>query len=281
MIGALDLSNYTTNVPGFGAPGGVITDQLVQCWMRQGFNHAIIGTQWPDLTRHQLEICHRGGMTLDLYSFLIWSRDIPSYMAARVNLGDGYPVGRHWLDCEEAIAPFTSNQILDKIDQAVEGLGDFPTGIYTGEWWWNPNVATDAYSQLPLWHAAYQARPSSLTLPRPYGGWTEATIWQYQGSVQLCGANMDLNVVADGYVPAPPVPVPIPVPVPAPGGNDLTQEEQIELALLKNQERLYKALALGKVVVIPGPTSSTVEFHQVVNGQGQPFVPPVVLEVGS
>lgn len=205
----VDLSNYTTNVPvpGSGAAGGLITDELVAGWKAAGFTHAIIGTQWPVVAAHQLEVCHRGGMTLDLYSWLDWSGDITEYLQERLKLAQGYPIGTHYLDAEQNRGSLSPVGIDDEIRHAVSlvvAAGQKP-GIYTAAWWWPDNTGNDnEFSNLPLYHAAYvfaegkappQEGAPQMADFRPYGGWTVPTIWQYAGSVKMLGANLDLDVM--------------------------------------------------------------------------------------
>jgi hypothetical protein len=205
----LDLSNYTTNVPvpNSGTGGGLITDELVASWMAAGFTHAIIGTQWPEVAKHQLEVCHRGGMSLDLYSWLDWQGDITEYLRTRLPLAAGYPIGIHWLDAEQSRGSLSPATIDDEIRLAVAyvvAAGQKP-GIYTAAWWWPDNTGRSTeFKDLPLWHAAYaygegkapaQAdAPEMATFVR-YGGWTAPTMWQYAGSVKDLGANLDMNVM--------------------------------------------------------------------------------------
>jgi hypothetical protein len=205
----IDLSNYTTNVPvpGSGAAGGLITDALVRCWVESGYTHAIVGTQWPGVARHQLEMCARGGMTLDAYCWLSWSRDVRTAVATALRVIDGFDVRRLWLDCEEASGGRSPAEIVALIGSAVDACGAFPCGIYTARWWW-PAATGDsaAFEHLPLWHAEYPFRegykPDAQEAPafesfKPYGGWTHPAMWQFAGSVQHCGANVDLNVIED------------------------------------------------------------------------------------
>jgi hypothetical protein len=63
------------------------------------------------------------------------------------------------------------------------------------------------------------------------------------------------------------------------GGDDVTENETIELALLRSKSRLDKAFALGRVVARPGPTPDTVEIVKVEMGTGVPFDPPAVVKV--
>ena len=67
--------------------------------------------------------------------------------------------------------------------------------------------------------------------------------------------------------------------------DDLTTEDpmdadkEIELTLLRQKQRLDRALAMGKLLCVPGPTPDTVEIRQVVNNEGLSFNPPLVVPV--
>jgi hypothetical protein len=209
VIHGLDLSNYTTNVPvpGSGARGGLITPSIIACWVESGYTHAIVGTQWPLVARHQLELCAAGGMTLDAYVWLSWSRDVRATVATALETIRGFEVHRLWLDCEEATDGHPPAEVVSRIEAAVDAARGVPAGIYTARWWW-PAATGDsrAFARLPLWHAEYPYRegykPSQAEAPSfdsfvPYGGWTRPAVWQYAGSVQHCGANVDLNVIEE------------------------------------------------------------------------------------
>lgn len=201
MRKAVDLSNYTTNVPigpiGGAIPaGGKITDAHCQQLMNvHGITHAIIGTQWPLVAEHQLEVCSRNGMTLDLYSWLSWGRDIPSYMRAREYLTQGYLLEHHWVDAEESASGYLPNFINMKIQQGLDGVVNARPGVYTGAWWWGSTGNTTEFSDYDLWLAnyTYPAEPDFSSF-RKFGGWDKVTLWQYGGSVQLAGMNLDLNI---------------------------------------------------------------------------------------
>lgn len=223
LFGALDLSNYTTNVPvpGSGAAGGLITDQHCADWKAAGYTHAIIGTQWPIVADHQAEVCSRNGMTIDFYHWQYPDRDMKAYLAQRKYLSDKYPQTSNWLDCEHNYQGMSQQVILDKIDESLQAIDkwkyeDFDTGIYTGEWWWKPATGNSSrFSGRPLWHAAYPgARVDTLEEAKiawppaiNYGGWIKPSVWQFVGSTQQWNSNLDLNVFEFTPVPTEPLPL--------------------------------------------------------------------------
>lgn len=93
------------------------------------------------------------------------------------------------------------------------GHGHHPVLIYSGAWWWQPNVGSFAPARLPpaeaprthLWHSRYVSGsgPASALYAgvadgwwRPgYGGWDTATILQFssKGTAGGVTANVDVN----------------------------------------------------------------------------------------
>ena len=120
----------------------------------------------------------------------------------------GFPIERLWLDCEEATAGFSPQQIVAEIEAGLAACAPLPSGIYTGRWWWPASTGNSSrFAGVPLWHAEYM--PSPNTLPdfaafKPYGGWTRPAMWQFQGTTSVCGVSVDRNVRA--FVPPPAMP---------------------------------------------------------------------------
>jgi hypothetical protein len=229
MTYAVDLSNWTTSVrvPGSAASGGFLEDSLVEDFMKVGLTHASIGTQWPDVAAHQLEVCKRGGMTTEIYSWLSWGRDQRKYIAARDALAQGpYLLQRHAVDVEEKPMGQTPAQLEDETGNAideVERQGLVPE-IYTARWFWPLYMPKEIpFADVDLWHAEYPFLeghfPGLAAAPHfdkfiPYGSWHRPRMWQFAGSVTLAQiqeaaglpvtgryANLDVNVLED--VPAP------------------------------------------------------------------------------
>lgn len=211
---AVDLSNYTTNVPvdlairnDKGVPvGGRITDKLVQGWLEAGFTRAQIGTQWPHVAAHQLEVCHRNGMELEAYSWLNWGTDIPGYLEERFQLLQPYNILTHWADAEQATNGRSIASVVNDVGVGLETIAKaHEPGVYTGAWWWPANTGNcQDFRQRKLWTANYvysEGRaPDPITDVQrlgswtPYGGWPEPFMRQYAGSVATMGANLDLSV---------------------------------------------------------------------------------------
>src|SRR5512139_4128982 len=63
LVYAVDVSVWTRT----------LTDPDVDCLWAEGYRHVIIGTQNLEVTRQQIEIATRGGLTIDLYVYLDWA----------------------------------------------------------------------------------------------------------------------------------------------------------------------------------------------------------------
>lgn len=83
-----------------------------------------------------------------------------------------------------------ANNVGIWIDMVEGALGRRPI-IYTGSYFWNDNVGTDAFVDHPLWIAHYQT--DCPNLPTVWPNWH---MWQYtsSGSVAGIGGNVDRNL---------------------------------------------------------------------------------------
>lgn len=226
---AVDLSNWTTSVkvPGSAASGGALSDALIGDFLELGITHASIGTQWPDVAAHQIDVCGRNGMTLELYSWLTWGRDQRAYIKAREGLlFNFHALERHSVDVEEVPIGFSGAQLVDQTGRAideVERQGTRPQ-IYTARWFWPVYMPKEnPFSDVDLWHAEYLGREGfwgglqtapSFDKFTPYSFWQRPRMWQFAGSVTLrqiqeaAGipvsgryANLDVNVLEDAPAP--------------------------------------------------------------------------------
>jgi hypothetical protein len=264
MDHALDVSNYS----------GVFGAEAVACWRALGYQHLVCGTQRPEITHRQLEAALGGGMTVDAYVYLYWRFAIAEQVRAAFDTIAGVNVGRLWLDCEDAPGGRPPHEIVDLISQAASACGQFPHGIYTGRWWWEPNTANStAFSHLPLWHAEYTPAPSVLpdfAAFQGYGGWTRPLMWQYQGTTQVCGISVDLNLRD----------APAPEPLPPPPDLQVTIAEREELASLRAGQQFLRAFATGRYVFQSlADRTGVVELRWVWDGVHHPFDPPCIIEV--
>lgn len=143
---AVDISHWS----------GEITAGEVACWWASGVRHVIAGTLYHSITVEQLQTAVDGGMTADAYVMLYWDYNITSQVQNALATVQGLPVRRLWLDAEQPRGNWSSSQLIQKIQEAVNAVGTFPVGIYTRKVWWMNNVGnTTAFSNLPLWYAYY------------------------------------------------------------------------------------------------------------------------------
>jgi hypothetical protein len=270
MESGIDVSNYT----------GPFVAETVACWRQLGYSYIICGTQRPEITRAQLAAALAGGMTADAYVFLYWDYEMTAQIGEALAAVQGFPIGRLWLDCEDAVAGRSPQEVVALIGEAVAACGATPCGIYTGRWWWLPATADSAaFAQLPLWHAEWTAGPEILPSFggfRPYGGWTRPAIWQFQGTTQLCGAGVDLNLREARPAPPPP---------PPPPPEDATQQllellkaEREELELLRAERRFLAALIAGRYRFRPA-TQAAVELLRRDGEVYVPLEPPCLIIV--
>lgn len=193
---AIDISHYTAE---FGA-------NEVACWWASGVRHVIVGTLYPSITAQQLQTAVDGGMTVDAYVMLYWDYNITNQVQNALATIQGFPVRRLWLDAEQPRGNWSASQLIQKIQEAVNAVGTFPTGIYTRKVWWRDSVGnTTAFSNLPLWYAYYDHYDdfNDWYYPKywyegPFGGWADPTGKQYDSdwtAPDLCGVNVDYNVM--------------------------------------------------------------------------------------
>ena len=87
----------------------------------------------------------------------------------------------------------------DRIKKLVipEGVKIIGTdGIYCSNYYWTSFFGSSykfAYaSSIPMWYAHYDY-DASFSDWTSFGGWSQPTIKQYQGTTSLCSASVDLN----------------------------------------------------------------------------------------
>lgn len=153
-----------------------------------GIDFNIIGLEaLMPFAQSQRESCEAAGIAVPLaYKFLYWTDNDLDRMARACAFGK--PIA---IDCEYGNGMAAGKAAtVERIAQARELLirEGLYWGIYTGAWWW-PGATGNSrdFAGDKLWHAAYPF--GAQVLPPPdyvhqnfavnYGGWTEATIWQY------------------------------------------------------------------------------------------------------
>ena len=236
----LDVSNFTGNI------GTSKATELKAA----GFDFAIVGAQIDaqghSFTQNQIDDLRAGGLEVKgVYELLYWDdRDMQRMDHA---MSFGLPV---WVDCEWQ-ALLSPADTAARIKAAVDHLGSYLAGIYTGRWWWVPSTGdSQAFRDLPLWHAEY--RPDPFASFTHYGGWGEPTIWQYSDQ-GILGLNCDLNQMEDMAV-APPTQSEL---------DERRAKAELDIALLFK----YRAQWVGT------------DHVRLVNNDGSALVPPVLIDV--
>lgn len=192
LVAALDASHHTRT----------ITDPEVDCFWDLGYRHLIAGTQIPAVTRAQLEVAVRGGMTVDLYVYLYWHTSVEKQVQVAVELAQEFPqIGTIWLDLEEAPGGRSSGELVALTQRAIETADGIPVGIYTGKGFWDTAMDdTTVFAELPLWYARYD-NVASLDTYEPggehaFGGWTEVAGKQWDDHIPgVCGRAVDKNLM--------------------------------------------------------------------------------------
>lgn len=197
---AIDISNYS----------GALSADEVQGLLQAGVELVIVQAVDPappfpmGQTREQVQTLLAAGFTVDAYVWLWFDADI-SDVRGKLALLNGFPIRRLWLDVEDTAARKYDQPTTEaKVQAALAELDGFPAsaggaGIYTGGWFWQNRLYmdnTETFKTRPLWDAHYDGIPDACQGFIPYGGWTDASIKQYQGTTTLAGIpNVDLDVL--------------------------------------------------------------------------------------
>ena len=183
-------------------------DQM-QSWFDQGIRFVIVGCQRDPVAHGQLQaLTAFGHFQLEAYQYYVWDGSEPDRTARAHTIMRDFGLTRLWVDVEEPRGTRTTDQVLGEIRSAVATTqaARFQVGIYTGAWCYGDITGdTDEFKGLPLWHAAYPAdrQPPDFATFKAYCGWVRPAIWQYVGTTDLAGVNVDLNVrETNAQVPA-------------------------------------------------------------------------------
>lgn len=244
---------------------GEITDAEVRCWWDQGVRHVVVGAQNHRISRQQLAKAQAGGMTIDLYEYLTWDVSTAAQVTDALTLAAEFPaVTRLWIDVEEEPGGLGKAALTTRVNDALAACGDFPCGIYTGNWWWQPHMqGSTAFASVPLWYAFYDLDPSMATWSsQQFGGWAAPTAKQWQ-ETYFCGIDVDKDtMVVEAEPPPPPAPLPPDVPGPpaAPTGMYPSGMLQIETASVR-----------VLVDTVPGASSYQFEIQSWNGSAYQPY----------
>lgn len=192
---ALDLANFTP----------VPTPPQLQCLKDGGYTRAIVGCSYGTVADMQLAAFYAFGFEVEAYAWVAFGASWQKPLDHALTVISHRPyVRRLWLDVEEQVTGMTSAQYEARIDAVIAYVRskrpDLDMGIYTGRWWWLQNLpACTKYAGMPLFTAQYVTNPAVPPggVPLLFGGWQEVAIWQYAGSVETCGLNIDRCVMLE------------------------------------------------------------------------------------
>lgn len=195
---AIDISNYT----------GAISLDRVERWKALGAKRVVVGLQFPlslsyppGIADRQLEaLVVAGGLDIEVYF-----ESTPIAVAWPLVARFAPYIKRAWLACETGSGYETGEDIRRGL-ATLEALAlPRQAGIYTGAWWWVPNIGTEPFKDRPLWVANYD-RKQDLRFS-PFSGWTTAAMKQYTGDAISedpgWGPAVDLNWYEEQAVMSP------------------------------------------------------------------------------
>jgi len=185
--------------------GGALTEDEAKAIWDLGVSNIKVGDGWSgpggsgEWARQQatawLDVNQGRGGTLDAYIYLYMAGDPIQQVKNAFDTLHGLPVRMWWLDAEDlespALSPADREGFLSTAEATVAKLGG-TAGIYTGRWWWIPNMANSTlFSDLPLWNSYYDKDPDEDGLP--YGGWEHSAVEQYDDTQYVGGQSVDVN----------------------------------------------------------------------------------------
>ena len=185
----------TANQAEFAVDVSVWEEPLAQsqmdCLWDSGVRHVVVGTQDAIVAKQQLAMAVARGMTVDAYVYLYWNQDMATQVDDAFAMVQSFPIGRMWLDVEQATT-LGANAIIADVQTALatcKAKGTVACGIYTGPGFWKTYANdTHAYDAVPLWYALYNKKRSLSDWPaEQFGGWLAPVAKQFQ-SAPLCGA---------------------------------------------------------------------------------------------
>lgn len=185
---------------------GTLAQSEMDCFWTSGVRHVVVGTQVEQIAREQLAMAVARGMTVDAYVYLYWDRDVGAQVEEAFKRVSGFPIGRMWLDVEQAPGGLGANALIAAVQGGVDactthvGVG---CGIYTGPGFWKTYMNdTKSLSNVPLWYAKYNYRTSlSDWTTEHFGGWAKPAAKQW-AEQPLCGVGVDKDVMQQATKPS-------------------------------------------------------------------------------
>jgi len=166
----VDISNYSA----------IPTPDQTQCWWARGVRFVVIGLQNANIARSQQAACRRFERQ---YYVDVPGRDLTIPEMGSVT----------WIDVEPGC--FVLKSDIETEEQRIRNHLLIP-GIYGNETSIKPVLGNDtSFARLPLLYANYtrNVQVPDFNTFQPFNGWLRPKLWQYAGSTDLCGVNVDLD----------------------------------------------------------------------------------------
>lgn len=210
-IAVLGMVVMTVPVPAHAevCPGPVVIDGIDVSYWQQNIDWAKVkasGKKYAIMrAAHAMKVdtkfdynwkeCHAKGLHCGVYQFFepaedpIAQADLMLGMMGKLQPGDLPPV----IDVESSVGA-SPTQLADAVAKwiaRVEKATGVKPIIYSGAYFWEGNVKSNAFKAYPLWHPQY----TSASCPTIASPWTTWHFWQHSstGSVSGISGNVDLN----------------------------------------------------------------------------------------
>jgi len=172
------------------------------CIKSSGYDFAIIrgyqsfGAVDPNAARTIANAKAAGIEYVDTYFFPCVPCGNPAGQATTFWQALGGKFGMVWLDIEVAQWTGSAQENQNFIVGLAEALAaqGASIGVYTNLYNWGTIVGAgwSGMAKYPLFYAHYDDNPSFSDF-EAFGGWAKPAIKQYNGNVELCSANVDLD----------------------------------------------------------------------------------------
>lgn len=182
----------------------LISAENFECLKQKGYQHAIIrayrsvGVVDRNSVATVSNAWAAGFASVDVYLFPCFQCGYPkSQVRAMVDYLGSSRYGMIWIDVEEndwsSDVAANQNFFTDMLEEARTWK---PTGVYTSRNHWSGimGVGYTGGASSSLWYSHYETplNPSFSDF-KPFGGWSEPSIKQFQGTSYMCGVSFDKN----------------------------------------------------------------------------------------